>query len=180
MVNAPELAQYRGEYGSKVRSRMFSDRHISNLLTRSRCQTTSATVLSPSQPRLLQLQAYRPLLVDSPAMKATLTLGRHPTAVPRSPSTVSVIPLEKFPAEIRIMIYRLLLHRKKSDPCRRQPHPVLNLLQALRADPTLYKEALQIYYQVNTFVLWSKSLESFKDLSGKVISYIRTLDVYPG
>jgi hypothetical protein len=58
---------------------------------------------------------------------------------------VQVFPLQKLPIEVRKLIFKYGLVKRQN----RKPA----LLTALRVVPELYKEAMNIHYQVNTFTL---------------------------
>ncbi|ESZ93720.1 hypothetical protein SBOR_5905 [Sclerotinia borealis F-4128] len=64
--------------------------------------------------------------------------------------------LRTFPIEIRDIIYRLLLQAAWDG--NHGQGQVRNILAALRNDPSLYKEALAVFYNTNTFCLTHRNV----------------------
>jgi hypothetical protein len=76
--------------------------------------------------------------------------------------------LEKFPVEIRRMIFELCLQRKRKERgCA--------LIAALRGHGEIYQEALEVFRKLNSFPFQYGDSEEFKILPSRVVSTIRKI-----
>jgi hypothetical protein len=64
-------------------------------------------------------------------------------------SAVKSLTLRRFPPEVRLLIYPYALYFNKYSACSKSRV----FLAALLGDPVLYNEAIEVYYEVNTFRL---------------------------
>jgi hypothetical protein len=89
--------------------------------------------------------------------------------------------LQKLPAEIRHAIFSpclLIKSKRRRKDGIRLVRFTPRLLIALRTDQGLYKEALGIYYKLNSFCLWHRNfLSLLRRLSPDAIGLIRNIEV---
>lgn len=86
------------------------------------------------------------------------------------------ISLRYLPTEIRDMVFEYLLTFPKVTYLEQQPKTPA-IIVALRPEPKVYDEALQIYYKRNTFRITSHNFESVQQLERTYISSVRDLIV---
>jgi hypothetical protein len=77
--------------------------------------------------------------------------------------------LRTFPTEVREMIFKPCLEGEGNSPA---------LLVALRGDKELYAEAICLFYKANnTYVLSTKNVNSFRDMSERALESIKKVKV---
>jgi hypothetical protein len=79
--------------------------------------------------------------------------------------------LRHVPAEVRLLIFAQVFNVE--GPALKSPP----LLQAVRGDPKLYGEALEVFYNLNTFRLSVQNSESRKLMSRNTIMSIQSLEI---
>jgi hypothetical protein len=78
--------------------------------------------------------------------------------------------LEKFPVEVRRMIFELCLRRKRYERgCA--------LIAALRGHNEIYQEALEVFRKLNSFPFQYGDAQMFKILPSRVVSTIRKISI---
>lgn len=102
-------------------------------------------------------------------------------------------PLRRLPPELREMIYKFALilpvkseevstfYNKKTRSLKSTPRklcPSPSFLAALRVEPYLYSEALNVFYQINSFPLTGETYHSFMELKTPALALIKNLKIY--
>ena len=74
--------------------------------------------------------------------------------------------LDRLPPEIRNILFKYVLVWDGKTPA---------LLKALRGDPKLYGEAMEVFNNINTFILHTKSKEDLVGMLPKVIASVKRI-----
>ena len=78
--------------------------------------------------------------------------------------------LEKFPVEVRQMIFELCLRRNRYERG-------FALIAALRGYGQIYQEALEVFRKLNSFPFRYENAQMFKILPSRVVSTVRKISI---
>src|SRR3954447_20780508 len=75
--------------------------------------------------------------------------------------------------ELRLMIFHLTLKMRRKNGKQITP----SLLIALRGDPQLYEETLEVFYKINAFEITKKNIDGFEsNLNPGIIERVRSVE----